>query len=230
MKYGRCCISQQNMYVINHLYFQFMILFQCSRCPFKSSKSNVVAHFIIKHAPTDQVPYRCNNCNHKSVSLDKWRRRIRKGDLTKHVCITSTTPYIISESDIIDITTSTQSKLIIYTSNNSDDMTMEDTTTREDEVIAEEIEVIVEEVIVMVDPKDEKIMELESEIEFIKEKHIKEIEDIKQAHKFECLRLGDFIERLEKKKKDLQKDVDKLTSILKKEKKEEKLKFVATKA
>jgi hypothetical protein len=48
--------------------------------------------------------------------------------------------------------------------------------------------VIVEEVIVMVDPKDEKIMELESEIEFIKEKHIKEIEDIKQAHKFECLR------------------------------------------
>ena len=109
-------------------------------------------------------------------------------------------------------------------------MTMEDTTTREDEVIAEEVEVIVEEVIVMVDPKDEKIMELESEIEFIKEKHIKEIEDIKQAHKFECLRFGDFIERLEKKKKDLQKDVDKLTSTLKKEKKEEKLKFVATKA
>ena len=164
------------------------------------------------------------------MSLDKWRRHIRKGDLTKHVCITSTTPYIISESDIIDITTSTQNKLIIYTSNNSDDMTMEDTTTREDEVIAEEVEVIVEEVIVMVDPKDEKIMELESEIEFIMEKHIKEIEDIKQAHKFECLRFGDFIERLEKKKKDLQKDVDKLTSILKKEKKEEKLKFVATKA
>ena len=108
-------------------------------------------------------------------------------------------------------------------------MTMEDNTTREDEVIAEEVEVIVEEVIVMVDPKDEKIMELESEIEFIKEKHIKEIEDIKQAHKFECLRFADFIERIEKKKKDLQKDVDKLTSILK-EKKEEKLKFVATKA
>jgi hypothetical protein len=98
-------------------------------------------------------------------------------------------------------------------------MTMEDTTTREDEVIAEEV-------IVMVDPKDETIMELE----FIKEKHIKEIEDIKQAHKFECLRFGHFIERLEKKNKDLQKDVDKLTSILKKEKKEEKLKFVATKA
>ena len=152
------------MYVINHLYFQFMMLFQCSRCPFKSSRSNAVAHFIIKHAPTDQVPYRCNNCSNKSVSLDKWRRHIRKGDLTKHVCITSTTPYIISESDIIDITTSTQNKLIIYTSNNSDDMTMEDTTTREDEVIAEEVEVIVEEVIVMVDPKDEKIMELESEI------------------------------------------------------------------
>jgi hypothetical protein len=57
-------------------------------------------------------------------------------------------------------------------------MTMEDTTTREDEVIAEEVQMIVEEVIVMVDPKDEKIMELESEIEFIKEKHIKEIEDI----------------------------------------------------
>ena len=89
-------------------------------------------------------------------------------------------------------------------------MTMEDTTTREDEVIAEEVEMIVEEVIVMIDPKDEKIMELESEIEFINEKHIKEIEDIKQAHKFECLRFGDFIERLEKKKKDLQKDVDKL--------------------
>jgi hypothetical protein len=100
---------------------------------------------------------------------------------------------------------------------------MEDTTTREDEVIAEEV-------IVMVDPKDETIMELESEIEFIKEKHIKEIEDIKQAHTFECLRFGDFIERLEKKKKDLQKDVDKLTSILKKEKKEEKIKFVATKS
>jgi hypothetical protein len=48
-------------------------------------------------------------------------------------------------------------------------------------------------------------MELESEIEFIKEKHIKEIEDIKEAHKFECLRFGDFIERLDKKKKDLQK-------------------------
>ena len=148
------------------------------------------------------------------MSLDKWKRNNRKGDLTKHVCITSTTPYIISESDIIDITTSTQNKLIIYTSNNSDDMTMEDTTTREDEVIAEEV-------IVMVDPKDETIMELESEIEFIKEKHIKEIEDIKQAHRFECLRFGDFIERIEKKKKDLQKEVDKLTSILKKEKNEE---------
>ena len=75
-------------------------------------------------------------------------------------------------------------------------MTMEDTITIEDEVIAEEVEVIVEEVIVMVDPKDEKIMELESEIEFIKEKHIKGIEDIKQAHKFECIRFGDFIENL----------------------------------
>jgi hypothetical protein len=88
-------------------------------------------------------------------------------------------------------------------------------------VIVEEVEVIVEELCVMVDPKDEKIMELESEIEFITEKHIKEIEDIKQAHKFQCLRFGDLIERLEKKKKDLQKEVDKLTSIPKKEKKEE---------
>ena len=180
-----------------------------------------MAHFIIKYAPTDQVPYRCNNCNYKSVSVGNWRRHIRKGDLTKHVCITSTTPYIISESDIIDITTSTQNKLSICTSNNSDYMTMEDTTTREDEVTVEEVEVIIEEVIVMVDPKDEKIMELESEIEFIKEKHIKEIEDIKQAHRFECLRFGDFIERIEKTKKDLQKEVDKLTSILKKEKNEE---------
>ena len=88
-------------------------------------------------------------------------------------------------------------------------------------MIVEEVEVIVEELCVMVDPKDEKIMELESEIEFITEKHIKEIEDIKQAHKFQCLRFGDLIERLEKKKKDLQKEVDKLTSIPKKEKKEE---------
>ena len=210
--------NEIHMSLHNHLYFQFMMLFQCSRCPFKSSRSNAVAHFIIKHAPTDQVPYRCNNCNYKSVSLGKWRRHIRKEDLTKHVCITSTTPYIIGESDIIDITTSTQNKLItctFCTSNNSDDTTMEDTTTREEEVIVE-----VEEVVVMVDLKDEKIMELESEIEFIKEKHIKEIEDIKQSHKFECLRFGDFIERIEKKKKDLQKEVDKLTSILKKEKEE----------
>ena len=90
---------------------------------------------------------------------------------------------------------------------------MEDTTIRENEVIVEEV--------VMVDPNDEKIMELELEIEFIKEKHIMEIEDIKQAHKFECLRFGDFIELIEKKKKDLQKEVDKLTSILKMEKNEE---------
>ena len=128
-------------------------------------------------------------------------------------CITSTTSYIIGKSEIIDITTSTQNKLITYTSNNSDDTTMEDTTIRENEVIVEEV--------VMVDPNDEKIMELELEIEFIKEKHIMEIEDIKQAHKFECLRFGDFIELIEKKKKDLQKEVDKLTSILKMEKKEE---------
>lgn len=82
---------------------------------------------------------RCNNCNYKSMSLGKWRRHIRKGDLTNHVCIMSTTPYIIGESDIIDITTSTQNKLITCacTSNNSDDMTMEVTTTREDEVIVE---------------------------------------------------------------------------------------------
>jgi hypothetical protein len=58
---------------------------------------------------------------------------------SSHVCITSTTPYIIGKSDIIDITTSTQNKLITYTSNNSDDTTMEDTTIREDEVIVEEV-------------------------------------------------------------------------------------------
>ena len=198
------------------------MLFQCSRCPFKGSRSNDVAHFIFKHAPTDQVPCRCNNCNYKSVSLDRWRRHIRNGNLTKHVCITSTTPYIIGELDIIDITSLTQDKLITCTwRNNSDDTTMEDTTTREDEVIVEEIVVIVVEACVMVDPKDEKIMEHELEIEFITEKHIKEIKDIKQTHKFQCLRFGDFIERLEKKKKDLQKEVDKLTSIPKKEKKEE---------
>jgi hypothetical protein len=101
------------------------------------------------------------------VSLDKWRRHIRKGDLTKHVCITSTTPYIISESDIIDITTSTQNQLIIYTSNNSDDMTMEDTTTREDEVIAEEVEVIVEEVIVM-DQKMKKLWNLNRKLNLLR--------------------------------------------------------------
>jgi hypothetical protein len=49
------------------------------------------------------------------MSLGKWRRHIRKGDLTNHVCIMSTTPYIIGESDIIDITTSTQNKLITCT-------------------------------------------------------------------------------------------------------------------
>lgn len=145
---------------------------------------------------------------------------MRKEDLTKHVCITSITPYIIGESDIIDITTSTQNKLTVITctcTSNNSDMTMEDTTIREDEVIVEEVE----EIVAMVDPKDDKIMELESEIELIKEKHIKEIEDIKQSHNFECLRFGNFIERLEKKKQNLQKEVDKLTYLLKKEKKEE---------
>ena len=58
---------------------------------------------------------------------------------------------------------------------------MEDTTIRENEVIVEEV--------VMVDPNDEKIMELELEIEFIKEKHIMEIEDIKQVRVFTLWRL-----------------------------------------
>ena len=81
----------------------------------------------------------------------------------------STTPYIIGESDIIDITTSTQNKLITCTctSNNSDDMTMEDTTTREDEVIAEEVEVIVEEVIVM-DQKMKKLWNLNRKLNLLR--------------------------------------------------------------
>jgi hypothetical protein len=51
----------------------------------------------------DAITVTINQCQVNKSS--KWRRHIRKGDLTNHVCIMSTTPYIIGESDIIDITT-----------------------------------------------------------------------------------------------------------------------------
>jgi len=80
------------------------ILYRCSQCLFKGQKKNAICHFTAKHAPVDRVPYRCNTCNFKAVTLGKWKRHLRQDLNQQHTCIKSINPYDVSIGVNMDIT------------------------------------------------------------------------------------------------------------------------------
>lgn len=184
------------------------MMFQCSRCPFRGNKKNCITHFIVKHAPADQVPFLCQTCNFKAITLGRWQRHIRD-DVKKpysdkeHTCSKSLNPYAATVGkDIYEIPE------VENIENHPPTVQVV-----EEEVIIEEVEEDVLEV--KVDPRDEKIVELESTIEDMKTQHEQEIKNLEAKHKFECLRFGNFIERLEKRKQELKGEIQKLTEKLK---------------
>ncbi|VDI72983.1 Hypothetical predicted protein [Mytilus galloprovincialis] len=85
----------------------------------------------------------------------------------------------------------------------------------------EEITISEEEVAIMeveVDERDEQIEGLKNKIKEMEEKHRednrsmeethkKQIKELRERHKFECLRFGNFIQRLEKRKEELKKEL-----------------------
>jgi uncharacterized protein involved in exopolysaccharide biosynthesis len=66
-----------------------------------------------------------------------------------------------------------------------------------------------------VDPREENIVELGSRMEEMKSQHEKEMRELEEKHKFACLRFENFIERLEKRKQELTREIQKLTGKLK---------------
>ncbi|CAG2209381.1 unnamed protein product [Mytilus edulis] len=107
-------------------------------------------------------------------------------------------------------------------------------TEKEEEFIPdydEEITISEEEVGIMeveVDGRDEQIEGLKNKIKEMEEKHReenrnmeethkKQIKELEDSHKFECLRFGDFIQRLEKRKEDLKKELKSMEKTLENE-------------
>ncbi|CAG2238455.1 unnamed protein product [Mytilus edulis] len=83
----------------------------------------------------------------------------------------------------------------------------EEITSSEEEVAIVEVEINVH-----VDERDEQIEELKNKIkemeqEYRKETHKKEIQELEKRHKYECLRFGNFIEKLKREKKELKKEL-----------------------
>ncbi|VDI06075.1 Hypothetical predicted protein [Mytilus galloprovincialis] len=67
----------------------------------------------------------------------------------------------------------------------------------------EEIEIVE----IKIDPKDEKIVELENKYIDLQSTHANQLKELEEKHKFECLRFGNFIERLEKRNTELKEEV-----------------------
>ncbi|VDI24997.1 Hypothetical predicted protein [Mytilus galloprovincialis] len=83
----------------------------------------------------------------------------------------------------------------------------EEITSSEEEVAIVEVEINVH-----VDERDEQIEELKNKIkemeeEYRKETDKKEIHELEKRHKYECLRFGNFIEKLKREKKELKKEL-----------------------
>ena len=192
------------------------MVFQCSRYPFRGNKKHCISHFIVKLAPTDQVPFLCKTCNCKTVSLGKWQRHIRndvkKPYLNKeHVCIKSVNPFTITvgnDNDIYEVMKEINNTCSIDTQSQLQNLHVV-----EKEGIIEEVEEYILEV--QVDPREENIVELGSRMEEMKSQHEKEMRELEEKHKFECLRFENFIERLEKRKQELTREIQKLTGKLK---------------
>lgn len=149
-------------------------VYQCSKCTFKGLFRNSIKHFTIKHAPEEEVPFRCSTCQFKTISYGKWARHAKLNP--SHSCIECKNPYPVSvDSDIYlaPITIDEQCEIVEVT----------------------------------IDPKDEKIAHLESTIADLKEQHNQEITALKERNTFECLRLGNFIEKQEKTKVDLKEEI-----------------------
>lgn len=166
-----------------------MVLFQCSKCPFRGNTKNTIQHFIIKHTSDDRVPFLCQTCNFKTISNAKWQRHIKdpkKPHVNKeHICVKSSNPYVVIVSeDIKEVDEATFMKNQIF-------------------IQEEEIEIVE----IKVDPKDEKIVELENKYIDLQSTHANQLKELEEKHKFECLRFGNFIERLEKRKTELKEEV-----------------------
>ncbi|CAC5422734.1 unnamed protein product [Mytilus coruscus] len=163
-----------------------MVLLQCSKCPFRGNTKNTIQHFIIKHASDDRVPFVCKTCNFKTVSHAKWQRHLK--DLKKHhvnkehICMKSINPYVVIVGE---------------------DITEFESTCINDKIFIQEEEIEIVEV--NIDPKDEQILELENKLVEMKSTHENQLKDLEEKHTFECLRFGNFIERLEKERQILKK-------------------------
>ncbi|CAG2212264.1 unnamed protein product [Mytilus edulis] len=195
-------------------------VWQCRLCDFKHlNKKGAVQHFMFRHTPNNQIPFLCNICNFKALTEGKWKNHANamagkplREDSAVHTFHKSTNPYNVKIGSDIFIKTT----LITPSTQKSE--------IKEEEFIPdydEEITISEEEVAIMeveVDERDEQIEGLKNKIKEMEEKHRednrsmeethkKQIKELEERHKFECLRFGNFIQRLEKRKEELKKEL-----------------------